>query len=488
MRRRHLIPTLRRPHGFTVLALLTPKPIRERIGELTDRAQAIVDLADQENRDLTAEERKEVDEILGVGKKGAAGYKPGKIDDLEAQLERAEKLEARQAQLAASRGGDPGTSLHERQDGPACNQEDRPLVERLRIPATARYRHHGLRAFRGQHAEQTAFLAGQFFLASIFRNDRARQWCSDHGLNIRAALSTDADSLGGFLVPTEVEQTIIDLREQYGVARQLCNVVPMARDVKDHPYRSSGVTAYFVGDNTEITASDKAWGNARLVAKKLGALVKYSSELDEDSIISIGDDLTSEIAYAFAVKEDQCLISGDGTSTYGGIVGLTNAVAAGSIYNATAGNTAFSTLDLDDFENVVGKLPQYPGQQPVWLISKPGWAASMMRLLDAAGGNTVSNLEAGGRQMFLGYPVVWSPACNSTLTVQASTVLLFFGDLRQAVLLGNRRGVSVQISDQRYFEYDQLGIKGTERFDLTVHSTGDASNAGAVVALKTPAS
>ena len=37
MRRRHIMPTLRRPHGYTVLALLSPKAIRERIAELTDR-------------------------------------------------------------------------------------------------------------------------------------------------------------------------------------------------------------------------------------------------------------------------------------------------------------------------------------------------------------------------------------------------------------------------------------------------------------------
>ena len=114
MRRRHIMPTLRRPHGYTVLALLSPKAIRERIAELTDRVQAIVDTATGENRDLTTEERTEVDGILGVGKAGETGHKPGKLDALEADLERAEKLEARQAQLAAARAGGDGTRLLQR--------------------------------------------------------------------------------------------------------------------------------------------------------------------------------------------------------------------------------------------------------------------------------------------------------------------------------------------------------------------------------------
>jgi hypothetical protein len=39
-------------------------------------------------------------------------------------------------------------------------------------------------------------------------------------------------------------------------------------------------------------------------------------------VINMGDDLAGEIAYAFALKEDQCGFIGDGTSTYGGMQGV----------------------------------------------------------------------------------------------------------------------------------------------------------------------
>ncbi len=64
----------------------------------------------------------------------------------------------------------------------------------------------------------------------------------------------------------------------------------------------------------------------RLTAKKLMVLTKYSNELNEDAVLNIGDDLAGEIAYAFALKEDQCGFLGDGTSTYGGITGVTTAL------------------------------------------------------------------------------------------------------------------------------------------------------------------
>ena len=165
-------------------------------------------------------------------------------------------------------------------------------------------------------------------------------------------------------------------------------VVPMASDTLHMPRRSSGVTAYWTGELSEITASQPTLDNVELTVKKLAALVRMSSEVNEDTVVSLADFVTQEIAYAFADKEDLAGFLGDGTSTYGGIVGLKNALQDGSEYTAITGNTAFSTLDLLDFENMIGKLPLYALQNAKWYISRAGWAASMQRLADAAGGNT----------------------------------------------------------------------------------------------------
>lgn len=491
MRVTRLFPRFRCPkNALLFCVLLTSKEIREQIGELTDRASAIVELAESEKRALTDEEKAEIDGILGVGKQGEAGYKPGKIDALQRDLERAEKLEARQAEITNRRNPVPP------QEGAETETDDatalRPRAAAIVIPARANFAHASLKAYHGPHARQEAYIAGQFLLGTIFRHEPAAQWCREHGLGeniiFRAALAEGANQLGGFLVPDEMERSIIALRETYGVFRRQARVTAMSGDVKNHPYRKTGVTAYFVGENQEITESEATWGNAKLVAKKIAALVRYSTEVSEDAIISIGDELTVEIAQAFALKEDQCGFLGDGTATYGGIIGLAAALAAGSIYTAIAGNLAFGTLDLADFESMVGKLPDYAGINPAWYISKAGWAASMLRLMDAAGGNTVRELSSGdGRMQFLGYPVVWSGVLNKTLTDQASTRLLYFGDLAMSALLGNRRGMSIAISDQRWFAEDQIGIKGTERFDITVHSVGDATNPGAMIGLTTPA-
>ena len=61
--------------------------------------------------------------------------------------------------------------------------------------------------------------------------------------------------------------------------------------------------------------------------------------------------------------------------------------------------------------------------------------------------------------------------------------MLFFGDLSMAATFGDRRGMTIAVSTERYFELDQLAIKGTERFDIVAHGLGDNTNAGPIVAL-----
>ena len=463
--------------------------LREEMGRCYDKAQAIIDVARAASRDLTDEETTEIDRINGAGDPKSKDYRPGVIDKLKADLQRAENIEAREVELNASRQvvrPQTGTGDRNTDEGAEMTR-----AARVKVPAQARYHHASLKAFKGKDAEAEAYLTGQFLLATIGKSEHAHNWCKDHGVDtrFRGALKESDNSLGGFLVPIEMERSIISLREDRGVLRREAMVVPMASDTLHMPRRSSGVTAYWTGELSEITASNPVLDNVELTAKKLAALVRMSSEVNEDTVVSLADFVTAEIAYAFADKEDLAGFKGDGTNTYGNITGLKDALADGSEYTAITGNTAFATLDLLDFENMIGKLPLYALQNAKWYISRAGWAASMQRLADAAGGNTTQNIMGGTGPSFLGFPVVWVQVMNSTLTAQTSTEgLCYFGDLRQAVKLGSRRGMAIATSTDRYFETDEIGIKATQRLDIVVAEKGTSTAAGSVIGLETPAS
>ena len=345
-----------------------------------------------------------------------------------------------------------------------------------KIPAQARS-YRKLEAFKNEY---DAYASGQFVLANLFNNSKAKQFCADNG--IRNAMSTGDNTLGGFLVPEPMEAAIIELREQFGVARQNSRVWPMSDSVTIVPKLAGEVTGYYVGEGSTITASDMTVQQVKLDAKKLAAMVVVSSELSEDSVISVAEMVSRSVAYTMAVKEDEALFLGDGTSTYGGIVGLAGALAAGSLVTATS-NQTFSALTFANFESVVGACKMYSGIQPRWYISNAGWSASMQRLANAAGGVTMAELAGGMSRSFLGYPVVVSQVLESRLTGTTGLRACYFGDLTMGSYLGTRRGISIALDSSRYFELDQVAIKATQRFDINVHDRGTASASGGIIGL-----
>jgi HK97 family phage major capsid protein len=269
--------------------------------------------------------------------------------------------------------------------------------------------------------------------------------------------------------------------------------MPMGRDTMTIPKLVSGLTMYFTGEGVAATQSQPVWTNVRLTAKKASVLTLYSSELDEDAVINIGDTLTSEIAYAYAVGEDGCLFSGDGTSTYGGMTGLRSifndgvGTLAGSV-DAASGHDTMAEIDATDLASVQGKLPQYvydDGQSQVVLLADD--VGERVRAPDRRLGRRDQGPGVGPHvREYNGYPVEITPAmlAPATPTTDASDVaMILFGDLNMSASMGDRRGMTISRSTEYKFAEDQIAIKGTERFDINVHNTGDTTTPGSIVAL-----
>lgn len=467
------------------------REIKEELGRQHDRAAAIVQLAKSEDRDLSAEDQAELDKILGKGDAGHKDFVPGTVQRLEAKQKRHEQLAKLENDLHSTRVDEKakGQVAAKPDDQIDPNDEQAKLnakLAKITVPASARYHHASMKAFKGPNAEKEAYITGQWLLATIGRSETSAKWCKDHGVDVRyrGAMKESDNALGGFVVPTEMEKSVINLREERGVLRREARVYPMGSDTLTIPRRTAGITSYFVAELGQGTNSEPTLDQLTLSAKKLFALAYMSSEVSEDAILSIADFITEEIAYSFADKEDNCGFNGDGTSTYGGMTGIKNAVAAGSVYTAT-GHATFDTLTLADFHSMKAKLPQYAEQNAKWYISKAGFAASMERLMAAGGGNTWQSL-ADGRSVprFLGYDVVFVQTMTSALTgTTGVTGGVYFGDLRQGIALGSRRGLSIDMSKDFKFDTDQLAIRGIERFDVNVHEIGTSSAAGSIVSL-----
>jgi len=294
---------------------------------------------------------------------------------------------------------------------------------------------------------------------------------------------------GGFMVPEEFGTELIDLREKKGVFRQHCRIIPMSRDTFSMPRRATGLTAYFVDEGVAGTVSTATRDRVSLTAKKLMVLATVTKELDEDAIVSIGDWLMGEMAYALAAKEDDCGFNGDGTSTYGMITGLKNALGASCKVTQITSNT-WAAQVLADINALMAKIPDYTIPLDLKFYCNKAYFHSVLeRLAMASGGASATEIVNGVQQgKFFGYPVIF---VSSMPRVSATTgIVCYFGDLGRACKMGVRRGVTMSQTDQgvvggvELFTTDEIGLKATERFDINVHERGTstASDAGGPIA------
>jgi HK97 family phage major capsid protein len=72
---------------------------------------------------------------------------------------------------------------------------------------------------------------------------------------------------------------------------------------------------------------------------------------------------------------------------------------------------------------------------------------------------------------------------NANGDTGGDVVDILFGNMREAVALGRRKELTIEVSDQRYWDEHNLGMKGVIRHDVNVYSLGSTSEAGPLVAL-----
>lgn len=331
-------------------------------------------------------------------------------------------------------------------------------------------------------AGKRAYDAGQWFLAALKGSQRAAEYCRQNGLEIRTITEGDNASAGS-LVPSPLSSTIIELITEYGVMRNYCQREIMTSDVLTVSKRTGGATAYWPGESGSITASSPTWKPVTITAKKMAALVKYSSEASEDAIVSIADKVMMECGVAFAFEEDDAIINGDGGSTYGGINGLLSAAAAGATKTAASDHDSAAEITDSDILDGIAGLARYTRNKVIF-TSAFFQNAVFTRLARAAGGVTMAEFTGiGFVPTYAGIPIV---VCNAFPTTDGATVpYAIVGDLSQSVVWGDRRNITFKRLVELYAATDEEAIQATQRFGATVHDVGTSSAAGAYVRLNT---
>ena len=298
---------------------------------------------------------------------------------------------------------------------------------------------------------EDAYISGMY-LAALGGNARAKEFL--------AAQSIGTDSLGGFTVPDPLSDALINLIEDRGTARQKSQRIVMSADTWSVPKVAGQATIYYPNEAASITDSSVSFSQVQLTAKKLAALVKMSTEVTEDSILDMLSVVVDSIAYSIALEEDKNLFNG----VSGGV--NTSGIAGDASVDDTnvASVSALALTDLTACSAGIGN--PIIGAVNEWYMSPVVFHGAVRDLLNAAGNNSMRELEEGQRPTLLGYPVNLV-SCLPSAPASGELVAVF-GDLRLGAYFGDRRALNFKTLNELYMEQDQIGVVATERIDIKV--------------------
>lgn len=284
------------------------------------------------------------------------------------------------------------------------------------------------------------------------------------------ALAEGTDSAGGYLVPTEHSRQLIAMLSARAAVRAAgATVIPMSSDTLQIPSQTGGATAYWVAENAQISASDQAWGQVDLRARKLAALTKLSAELFEDSDPQVEALVIADLARVLALEEDVKYLRGDGTNnTPTGLEHITGVNVDAATLGADGGTPTFDHL-ADMLYNL--DAHNVPAEGRAW-VAHPRTLNTLRQVKDADGNYLWDDPASPGEPPALwGYPVFTTTAIpvDEAQGASGDCSTLYLGCWPEFVI-GQRKALELRASDAagNAFEYDQVFIRAIMRVDANV--------------------
>lgn len=270
---------------------------------------------------------------------------------------------------------------------------------------------------------------------------------------VHNVLSTTPDADGGYLVPTDFENQILQELEEENIVRRLAKVIRTQHERKI-PVATGHSVAQWTAENAAYQESNPTFGQKQIDAYKLTDLCRVSTELLQDSAFNIEEYIRKEFARAFGIAEEEAFCVGTGTNQPTGIF----TANGGTVGVTTASGTA---ITVDEVISLVYALKS-PYRRNAKFLMNDATVSILRKLKDQNGAYLWQpSVQAGEPDRLLGYEIHTSPYVP---TVAAGSLAIAFGDFKN-YWIGDRMGRTVQRLNELYATNGQIGYVATERVD-----------------------
>lgn len=279
------------------------------------------------------------------------------------------------------------------------------------------------------------------------------------------ALAAGDATAGGFLVPTQFSNEVIELLRAQSVVRRLgARTVQMPTGTLKYPKIATGASAGYIGENVNIGKSEETFGQLTLTFKKLAVLTPISNDLLRYSSPSADAIVRDDLVSSMATKEDSTFIRGAGTDATP--KGLLNWCVADQKIAASAASLANIT---DNLGQLVVKLKNadIPMITPGWIMA-PRTEQSLATIQNANGVFAFRDEVIAGT--LWGWPI--GTTTNVPITLDTTGAgnddesEIYLVDFSQ-VLIGESQGLLVDSSQEAAY-HDGSNVQAAFSLDQTV--------------------
>ena len=211
-------------------------------------------------------------------------------------------------------------------------------------------------------------------------------------------LQEKVDADGGYLVPEEYDNRLIQSLEGENIMRQLGHTLTTSGDHKINIAATTPAAAW-IDEGGQLTFGEATFKQTLLDAHKLHVAIKVTEELLYDSAFNLENYILEQFGKALANAEEDAFLNGDGTGKPTGVFHQTN----GGTYL-----TEVATLKADDIINLIHALKR-PYRKGAVFILNDKTIAAIRKLKDNNGAYMWQpSYQVGEPDRLLGYPVYTS--------------------------------------------------------------------------------
>jgi HK97 family phage major capsid protein len=206
---------------------------------------------------------------------------------------------------------------------------------------------------------------------------------------------------------------------------------------------------------------------AALESHKIGGIVRLPREIDEQSIVLMGQFLARYGALEFARAEDTWGFLADGNPTYESVKGIVQiARDSNRTLVLATGKTKPSDVTLEDLRTLRTKVNKAAlnGRMSAYYLDTT-WETRLPRFRSAGEPNVYQRLP-DGTALLDGYPIVWTDVLEPYGTAaSADKPVAVFGAL-SFWWMGEHGTPRIDTSEHVWFANDQLAVRFIEEIDF----------------------